>query len=103
MKKIIYLLVLLFLCSCVPIDYKYELTYKVTYPDTTWVNTYAFDGDSSAKYKVKKEGDKQLLTVYPIGGTNFRMKTICVVPIPCEISIIDFKIYTYGIDVERER
>ena len=104
MKKIIYLLVLLFLCSCYPKNYRHEITYRVTYPDTTWVNTYTFDGDVSGGYEIRVEGNKQGLTIHPFSDINFDSKTICVTPISdCEITVIDYKIYTYGVDIKEQK
>lgn len=105
MKKLIYLVSLILLCCSCSRDYRCELKYQVAYPDTTWTNTYVFDGNGDA-YFTNRRGeydDKQRLTVYPM-GISTPSSTICVVPNKnCEIKVLDFKMYRYGVDIEKKK
>ena len=103
MKKIIFILIaLLCLCSCDK-SYKCVVMYKVTYPDTTWVSTYTFDGSKYSHPNVYRQssGIKTLqvyknntsicndVTSVPAGGTN--------------IEILDYKMYKYGLDIPKRK
>ena len=104
MKKFVYLLALLICLSCTR-NYRCEMTYEVVYPDTTWINTYVFDGSSQASYtKVTSKIDgRSWLEIHPNGAT-FPCKTICVVPNKeSDIKVLDFKMYHYGIDIKKKK
>ena len=102
MKQIIFILItLLCLCSC-DRRYKCVVKYKVTYPDTTWVNTYEFDGSmySHPNVYTRSSGIK-ILEVYK------HSTTICdvVTSVPAgeaNIEILDYKIYKYGLDIPKK-
>ena len=104
MKKfLIILIVFLCLCSCEK-DYKCVLKYQVTYPDTTWVNTYVFDGTWESKPGIYRSSTgKKTLSVFPYGDVNVGSKVIAAVPSGnTDITILDFKIYKYGIDIPKK-
>lgn len=104
MKKLVYFLVLLFCLSCER-NYRCELKYEVVYPDTTWVNTYVFDGTSDVYFSNKRTeyNGKKSLIIHPTGA-NFPSITICTVPNKeSEINVLDFKMYRYGVDVEKKK
>ena len=102
MKKIIFILItLLCLCSC-DRSYKCVVKYKITYPDTTWVNTYTFDGSlySHPNVYTRVSGVKTL-EVYKT-STNI---SDCVTSVPAgeaNIEILDYKMYKYGIDIPKK-
>jgi len=105
MKKILIILIsLLCLCSCARKNYKCVIKYQVTYPDTSWVHTYIFDGAWDAKpgiYTSTKGG--KTLTVYPYGDVNIGSQEIAAVPSKySDITVLDFKIYRYGIDIPKK-
>lgn len=104
MKKIVFILiVLLCLCSCVK-NYKCVLKYQVTYPDTTWVHTYVFDGTWEAKPLIYTSSKgRKTLSVYPYGDVNVGSQEIAVVPSKdSDITVLDFKLYRYGIDIPKK-
>ena len=102
MKKIIFILItLLCLCSC-DRSYKCVVKYKVTYPDTTWVNTYTFNGSkcSHPNVYILSSGVKTL-EVYKTSTTI----SDCVTSVPAgeaNIEILDYKMYKYGIDIPKK-
>ncbi len=103
MKKIILILIaLLCLCSC-DRSYKCVVKYKVTYPDTTWVSTYTFNGGkcSHPNVYILSSGVKTL-EVYK------NSTTLCddVTSVPAgeaSIEILDFKMYKYGLDIPKKK
>ena len=104
MKKLLIILVaLLCLCSCTK-NYKCVVTYQVSYPDTTWVHTYTFDGVYDARPSIyRASSGRKVLYVYPYGDVNVGLQEIAAVP--CEdsdITILDFKIYRYGVDIPKK-
>lgn len=104
MKKLLIILIsLLCLCSCAR-NYKCVLKYQVTYPDTSWVHTYIFDGTWEAKpgiYTSSKGG--KTLSVFPYGDVNIGSREIAAVPSKdSDITVLDFKIYRYGIDIPKK-
>ena len=102
-KVLIILVVLLCLCSCVK-NYKCVLEYQVTYPDTTWVHTYVFDGSYEAHpFIYKASSGRKVLSVYPY-EINIPSYEIAAVPSEnTDITILDFKIYRYGIDIPKKK
>ena len=104
MKKLLIILVaLLCLCSCAK-NYKCVVTYQVSYPDTSWVHTYTFDGVYDAHPSIyRASSGRKVLSVYPYGDVNVGSQEIAAVP--CEdsdITILDFKIYRYGVDIPKK-
>ena len=104
MKKIlVILIVLLSLCSCSK-NYKCVLKYEVSYPDTTWVHTYVFDGDCTAHAVVyKSSDDRKVLNIYPTTWTMFQHEIAAVPGGNMNITIHDFKIYRYGVDIPKKK
>jgi len=102
-KFFIILITLLCMCSCVK-NYKCVLKYQVTYPDTTWVHTYVFDGTWEAKPRVYTSSNgRKTLSVYPYGGVNVGLQEIAAVPSKdSDITVLDFKIYRYGVDIPKK-
>jgi len=103
MKKILLtLIILLCLCSC-DRSYKCVVKYKVTYPDTTWVNTYEFDGSlySHPNVYTRVSGVKTL-EVYKT-STHICDEVISVPAGETNIEILDYKMYKYGIDIPKKR
>ena len=102
MKKIIFILItLLCLCSC-DRSYKCVVKYKVTYPDTTWVNTYTFDGSmySHPNVYARNSGIKTL-EVYK-NSTTISDNVVAVPAGETSIEILDYKIYKYGLDIPKK-
>lgn len=104
MKKVLLILVvLLCICSCSK-NYKCVLKYEVSYPDTTWVNTYVFDGDYTANAIVYKTQDgRKVLYVYPTYNNIVRCEIAVVPGENMNITIHDFKIYRYGVDIPEKK
>ena len=102
MKKfLIILITLLFLCSC-DRSYKCVVTYKITYPDTTWVNTYTFNGGIGSHPNVyTRSTGVKTLEVYK-NSTNFCDDVTCVPAGEANIEILDFKMYKYGVDIPKK-
>lgn len=101
MKKIIFILIaLLCLCSCDK-SYKCVVKYKVTYPDTTWVITYTFDGYTYSKPRVYESSGRKILAVY-INNTLFSKEVTTVPEGETNIEILDYKMYKYGIDIPKK-
>lgn len=102
MKKIIFILIaLLCLCSCDK-SYKCVVKYKVTYPDTTWVSTYTFDGNKYSHPNVYRlSSGVKTLEVYK-NSTYLRNGVTSVPAGETNIEILDFKIYKYGIDIPKK-
>jgi hypothetical protein len=77
--------------------------YKVTYPDTTWVNTYEFDGSlySHPNVYTRVSGVKTL-EVYKT-STHICDEVISVPAGETNIEILDYKMYKYGIDIPKKR
>ncbi len=103
MKKVLVILIaLLCLCSCK--DYKCVLKYEVSYPDTTWVHTYVFDGDHTAHVSIYKSSDGgKVLNIYPTSWTIVQHEIAAVPGENTNITIHDFKIYRYGIDIPNKK
>lgn len=100
MKKILIILItLLFLCSC-DRSYKCVVKYEVSYPDTTWVNTYVFNGSISAHPNVyRSQTGLKTLEIYP-GSFSLNYRVISAVSFPdADINVIDYKMYKYGVDI----
>ena len=76
--------------------------YKVIYPDTTWVNTYTFDGSSYSHPNVyMRSSGVKTLEVYK----NSTTLTDDVTSVPAgdaNIEILDYKMYKYGIDIPKK-
>lgn len=104
MKKIIFILIsLLCLCSCVH-DYKCVVKYEISYPDTTWVNVYEFDGCEEAFTQVFSATNYKTLYVYPNGHVSVGMHDIATIPKgDSNITILDYKMYKYGIDIPKKK
>jgi hypothetical protein len=104
MKKfIIILLSLVLLVSCQK-DYKCVIKYQVTYPDTTWVHTYEFDGSIFARPAICRyqQNGRTGLEIYPY-EMAVCSKTIAAVPnSTAEINVLDFKMYKYGLDIPKK-
>lgn len=102
MKKIILILIILLcLCSC-DRSYKCVVTYKVTYPDTTWVNTYTFNGSKCSHPNVytRSSGGKTL-EIYKNSTTIWN--DVTSVPAgEANIEILDYKMYKYGVDIPKK-
>ena len=104
MKKLLIILVaLLCLCSCAK-NYKCVVTYQVSYPDTSWVHICTFDGTWEAKTGIYTSlKGRKTLTVYPYGNVNVGSQEIAAVPREdSDITVLDFKIYRYGIDIPKK-
>ena len=104
MKKIVFILItLLCLCSCAR-DYKCVVTYQISYPDTSWVHTYTFDGAYDAHPSIyRASSGRKVLTVYPY-EINIPSYEIAAVPREdTDITILDFKIYRYDIDIPKKK
>lgn len=104
MKKIIFILIsLLCLCSCTH-NYKCVVKYEISYPDTSWVNVYEFDGVKEAFAKVYTASIYKTLFVYPNGHTNIGRYEIATTPEGnSKITILDYKMYKYGIDIPKKK
>jgi len=104
MKKLLVILIALLCLSSCQKDYKCVVKYQVTYPDTTWVNTYEFDGSVFARPAICRyqQNGRTGLEIYPY-EMAVCSKTIAAMPnSTAEINVLDFKMYKYGLDIPKK-
>lgn len=103
MKKFLILFLALILLASCQKNYKCVITYRIDYPDTSWVKTYEFDGSWEARqYIYEASNGRKTLFIYPYSNVNIGSQEIATVPKgDSDITVLDFKMYRYGIDVPR--